>query len=43
MCIRSVIPLPYYSFSPYHSMEDKYILGIGNGRTGALHNLSFGN
>jgi hypothetical protein len=42
MNINNVIPIPYYSFSPYHSMEDRFVLGVGNGRTGALHSIGLG-
>ncbi|KAA6392315.1 MAG: hypothetical protein EZS28_012159, partial [Streblomastix strix] len=43
MCINNVEQLPQQSFSPHHSIEDRFILGVGNGRTGALHQLSVGN
>ncbi|KAA6391101.1 MAG: hypothetical protein EZS28_013369, partial [Streblomastix strix] len=42
MNINSVVPLQKYSFSPHYIQEDRYILGVGNGRTGALHNIGLG-
>ncbi|KAA6400614.1 MAG: hypothetical protein EZS28_003855 [Streblomastix strix] len=40
--VSQVCPIPNYSYSPYHQMEDKFILGVGNGRTGALHSIGIG-
>ncbi|KAA6401256.1 MAG: hypothetical protein EZS28_003219 [Streblomastix strix] len=40
--VSSVTPLPKYSFSPHHSQNDRFILGVGNGRTGALHCVTQG-
>jgi hypothetical protein len=42
MNINSIVPLPYYTFSPHHSIEDRFILGVGNGRSGSLHSISLG-
>ncbi|KAA6390167.1 MAG: hypothetical protein EZS28_014309, partial [Streblomastix strix] len=42
MCVNSMVHIPYYSFSPYHSVEDRFVLGVGNGRTGALHRIGLG-
>ncbi|KAA6394491.1 MAG: hypothetical protein EZS28_009981, partial [Streblomastix strix] len=43
MSVISVVPIPNFTFSHYHSMEDRFVLGTGNGRTGALHSISVGN
>ncbi|KAA6359215.1 MAG: hypothetical protein EZS28_045258, partial [Streblomastix strix] len=40
--VSSVIPVPYQSFSPHHSTNDRYIMGVGSGRTGALHRVQVG-
>lgn len=32
MCINSVTPIPYYIFSPHHSIDDRFVIGVGNGR-----------
>ncbi|KAA6324383.1 MAG: hypothetical protein EZS28_054196, partial [Streblomastix strix] len=42
MNINSIVPLPLYSYSPYHSIEDRFVVGVGNGRTGSLHSLGLG-
>ncbi|KAA6400570.1 MAG: hypothetical protein EZS28_003907 [Streblomastix strix] len=42
MSINAVVPIPYYSFSHHHSIEDRFVLGVGNGRSGALHNVGLG-
>lgn len=43
MNINSVNPIPKYSFSPFHTLNERIILGVGNGRTGAIHSLAVGN
>ncbi|KAA6356125.1 MAG: hypothetical protein EZS28_048348, partial [Streblomastix strix] len=43
MWVCNVVPIPKYSFSSHHSIEDRFILGVGNGRTGSLHNMGLGN
>ncbi|KAA6390397.1 MAG: hypothetical protein EZS28_014077 [Streblomastix strix] len=42
MCINSIVPLPYYSYSPHHSIDDRFVLGVGNGRSGAIHSICIG-
>ncbi|KAA6368515.1 MAG: hypothetical protein EZS28_035957, partial [Streblomastix strix] len=42
MNINNVCALPYQSFSPYHSMEDRFLVGVGNGRIGAMHTIGLG-
>jgi hypothetical protein len=42
MWVSSVTEIQNYSFAPYHQIEDKFILGCGNGQTGALHSISLG-
>ncbi|KAA6390340.1 MAG: hypothetical protein EZS28_014132, partial [Streblomastix strix] len=42
MSVNAVVPIPYYKFSHHHSIEDRFVLGVGNGRSGSLHNLSLG-
>ncbi|KAA6386875.1 MAG: hypothetical protein EZS28_017596, partial [Streblomastix strix] len=39
--ITSVTPIPHYTYSPHHALNDRFILGVGNGRTGSLHQLIF--
>ncbi|KAA6393267.1 MAG: hypothetical protein EZS28_011206 [Streblomastix strix] len=40
--LSNIVPIPYYSFSPYHKMDDRFALGSGNGRSGALHQIGIG-
>ncbi|KAA6363958.1 MAG: hypothetical protein EZS28_040515, partial [Streblomastix strix] len=42
ICMSSVISLPNQNQSPYHSIEDRFLLGVVNERTGALHNVGLG-
>ncbi|KAA6359109.1 MAG: hypothetical protein EZS28_045365, partial [Streblomastix strix] len=42
VCINSIVPLPYYSYSPHHSIDDRFVLGVGNGRSGAIHSIGIG-
>ncbi|KAA6354568.1 MAG: hypothetical protein EZS28_049905 [Streblomastix strix] len=42
MRINSVTPVPYQSFSPHHSTNDRFIMGVGSGRTGSLHRMQIG-
>ncbi|KAA6373173.1 MAG: hypothetical protein EZS28_031300, partial [Streblomastix strix] len=40
--VRSVDHVPYYAYSPHHQQEDQVLLGVGNGRAGALHVVMVG-
>jgi hypothetical protein len=37
MTISNVTPILNYSFSPHHSVNDRFLMGVGNGRSGSLH------
>ncbi|KAA6373861.1 MAG: hypothetical protein EZS28_030612 [Streblomastix strix] len=40
--INTVAHVPYQSYTPYHSLDDRFVLGVGNGRSGALHYVGLG-
>ncbi|KAA6366546.1 MAG: hypothetical protein EZS28_037928 [Streblomastix strix] len=42
MCINSIVPLPYYTYSQHHSIDNRFLLGVGNGRSGAIHSIGIG-
>ncbi|KAA6395876.1 MAG: hypothetical protein EZS28_008597 [Streblomastix strix] len=42
MSVNAVVPIPYYSFSHHHSIDDRFVLRVGNGRSGALHYVGLG-
>lgn len=42
MTINNIITIPYNSFSPHHFLNDRFVYGLGNGRTGSLHSMVLG-